>query len=302
MATARRVLPGKSYLITRRCFQRTFRLRPSLVTNAIFLYCLALAAQKTGVLVHATVVMSDHHHTVITDIQGLLPIFLRELHRTVAKALNASQGQWENLWSLHPTSVVELASEQDIIDKIAYVVANPVRAGLVSRPEDWPGLLLWEDGVHEAVRPELYFDPAGNAPPVVPLRIVSAPPCLSSDHERDEWRRRLKMAIDEHLSEAHREVQSSGMEVLGADGALAQSFLKRATTYEKRRRSRPRIAASDPVTRRLLRRALQEFEVAYRAALKKWRDGDRQVLFPLGTWWMRVHHGAMTDDAAAVAA
>ena len=69
-------------MITRRCYQRTFRLRPSDETNHIYLYCLAWAAAKTGVEIHAACVMSNHHHLVLTDVYGTLPDFLRELHRT----------------------------------------------------------------------------------------------------------------------------------------------------------------------------------------------------------------------------
>jgi putative transposase len=45
MTAARRVLPGQTYLVTRRCSERRFFLRPSTVTNAIFLYALAVAAR-----------------------------------------------------------------------------------------------------------------------------------------------------------------------------------------------------------------------------------------------------------------
>jgi hypothetical protein len=38
MAHPRRVVPGETYLLTRRCYQRTFRLRPCAQTNGIFLY------------------------------------------------------------------------------------------------------------------------------------------------------------------------------------------------------------------------------------------------------------------------
>ena len=127
MSLPRRVVPGTTYLITRRCYQRTFRLRPSRRTEGIFLYCLGVAAEKTGVVVHAACVMSNHHHLVVTDVKGVLPDFLRELHRSTAKALNASQGQWENLWSAEQTSAVELGSDDDIIERMAYVVANPVQ-------------------------------------------------------------------------------------------------------------------------------------------------------------------------------
>jgi hypothetical protein len=40
------LLPGISYLITRRCTQRNFLLRPSEHTNKIFEYCLAFGADR----------------------------------------------------------------------------------------------------------------------------------------------------------------------------------------------------------------------------------------------------------------
>ncbi len=107
VAHPRRIVPGETYLITRRCYQRTFRLRPSALTNGIFACCLGFAMEKTGVLLHAVCVMSNHHHLVLTDPKGLLPDFLRELHRLTAKAINASQGQWENLWAAEHCNVVK---------------------------------------------------------------------------------------------------------------------------------------------------------------------------------------------------
>jgi len=37
--------------------------------------------------------------------------------------------------------VVRLVTDEDIEDRIAYVAANPVAAGLVSEPGEWPGFL-----------------------------------------------------------------------------------------------------------------------------------------------------------------
>jgi hypothetical protein len=37
---------------------------------------------------------------------------------------------------------------------------------------------------------------------------------------------------------------------------------------------------------------LRAFRAAHRAALDAWRKGVRTVAFPLGTWLMRVAHGA----------
>jgi hypothetical protein len=43
VAHPRRIIRNETYLITRRCYQRTFRPRPSPETNQIFMYCEAFA-------------------------------------------------------------------------------------------------------------------------------------------------------------------------------------------------------------------------------------------------------------------
>ncbi len=87
------VMKGATYLVTRRCTQRQFLLRPCIETNRIFLYCLCYAAQQTGVEVHGVVTMSNHWHGVVTDPDARLPEFLQILHRLIAVATNALLGQ-----------------------------------------------------------------------------------------------------------------------------------------------------------------------------------------------------------------
>jgi REP-associated tyrosine transposase len=55
-------LPGTTYLITRRCSERRFFLRPSQIVNETFLYVLGLAANRYGVVVHVLCVLSNHAH------------------------------------------------------------------------------------------------------------------------------------------------------------------------------------------------------------------------------------------------
>lgn len=57
MTAPRQVLPGTTYLVTRRCAQRQFFLRPSKTTNDSFLYLLAVAAQRFEIQVHAFCVL-----------------------------------------------------------------------------------------------------------------------------------------------------------------------------------------------------------------------------------------------------
>ena len=47
MSLPREVLPGRTYMITRRCSERRFLLWPDNKTTNAFIYCLAVAAQRT---------------------------------------------------------------------------------------------------------------------------------------------------------------------------------------------------------------------------------------------------------------
>ena len=58
----------------------------------------------------------------------------------VARAVNASLGRWEAFWAPDTYSAVRLVSPTAIVEKAAYVLANPVEAGLVAAGSAWPGL------------------------------------------------------------------------------------------------------------------------------------------------------------------
>jgi REP element-mobilizing transposase RayT len=288
----RRILPGETYLITRRCYQRTFRLRPSAETNRIFLYCLAFAAERTGVLLHAACVMSNHHHLVVSDPRGVLPDFLRELHRLTAKALNASQGQWENLWAAEPCNVVRLITDEDVEDKIAYVVANPVAGGLVKQPEQWPGVVAWGEKKLRVERPKSYFQEEGTCPQTLTLSFERPRSLDGRPAGLREWKERVGRTIEAKVAEAHRKVVQAGREFLGRAQVLAESFIRRAQTYEVRFGVSPTFAAKAHSVREALGRAERYFRKRYQRALAEWKQGVRAVVFPAGTWWMVVVHKA----------
>jgi putative transposase len=294
MAPPRRILPGETYLITRRCAHRAFRLRPCAETNRIFMYCLAFASQRTGVLVHAACVMSDHHHLVVTDPSGVLPNFLRELHRLTAKAMNALQGQWENFWAAGQCNVVRLVTNEDIEDKIAYVAANPVAAGLVAAPNQWPGFLAWGESVRRVERPEVYFRQDGTCPAELHLTI-ERPPVRDGGVELDRqgWMAKMARLVAAKVDIARRTLRAMGRVVLGGARASSVSVERRATSYEERFGTTPTFAARVRSVRDRLGRVEQHFREQYRAALELWRSGKRDTQFPFGTWGMVVGHGAL---------
>jgi putative transposase len=291
MTVPRRILPGTTYLVTRRCFQRQFLLRPSPSTSGIFLYVLAVAAARYRVRVHALCVLSNHFHMVVTDPDAQLPAFEQYLDSLVARAVNASLGRWESFWAPASYSAVTLTSPEDVMRKVAYVLANPVMAGLVRRGHEWPGLWTAPDhiGVRTltAPRPKTFFRANGCLPASAQLELT-VPPGFESPQA---FRNQLAVAVAELEERAARELASEGRAFLGAAKVVAQRPLARPAKGEPRRRLSPRVAAVDKWKRIEALCRLTEFVEAYREALAAFTGGVRDVVFPAGTYRMRVAHG-----------
>ena len=82
------------YLLTRRCSERRFFLRPSADVNALFAYALARAVSMTRVKVHAWVVMSNHIHLVVTDRYAERPRMTGLLNAELGRSGSALMGRW----------------------------------------------------------------------------------------------------------------------------------------------------------------------------------------------------------------
>src|SRR5258705_418224 len=139
MSRPRQVFPGQFYLLTRRCAQRQFLLRPDSETNNAFIYCLVEAAQRFEIDVLLTVAESNHHHTVIYDRHGRCPQFVEHFHKMLARCQNARWGRWENLWAAEEPCITRLLDRAAVIDKLVYAASNPVKDLLVERATQWPG-------------------------------------------------------------------------------------------------------------------------------------------------------------------
>jgi REP element-mobilizing transposase RayT len=292
----RQILPGQRYLITRRCTQRQFLLRPSRITNQTVKYCLALAAERTGVLIHAACFMSNHWHGVVTDPEARLPEFLERFHRLVAKAQNASLGRWENFWSSGKTSEVLLVSDADVLEKMAYTIANPTVAGLVRSPHEWPGVISHRFGQHESVEmPDVFFDDEGELPDEVCLEFVR--PAIFPGLDDAELSAKRREAVATRVQRARNDMQLRGPPLLGSNAVLRQAFSAAPKTPAPRRNPSPPIASkSTPARIHAIQRMLA-FVKEYRAAWLGWRAGNRNVTFPAGTYALRIHAGVVWAQA-----
>lgn len=294
MTLPRAVVPGRTYLITRRCQQRMFLLRPDAEVNNAYVYCLALAAQQCEIEVVMTCAMSNHHHTVIHDPKGRYPEFCERFHKLIARCLNVHWGRHENLWSSQQVSVVWLVGNADIVDKIVYAALNPVNADCVQHATEWPGVngygALIADEPLVATRPRFFFRQGKRSelPERLELHFV-LPERLGNPAL---VRRRIAELVEAGEQERRELRRVYKRRVLGAAAVLATSHTYCATQGEEDDDRSPRVAARDKEERVRALRANQEFVAAYRearAALLVRRRARRSapVTFPYGTWWLR---------------
>ena len=290
MTAPRQLLEGTVYLVTRRCSERRFFLRPSEGTNAIFRYVLAVAAERYGILVHAYCVLSNHFHLVVTDPHARLPEFHRDLDALVARAVNRSLGRGESFWDPDSYSAVRLENDEAVLEKMVYVLANPVAAGLVRRGNEWPG--LWSnpaclDGEALPVeRPQAFFRKYGRLPAVAHLRLTR-PAAFQGD---DAFLKTITDRLRDAEERAAYELAREGRRFLGAAKVRAQRPFARPVSGEPRRELSPRVACRSKWRRIEALLRLADFVRSYREALDAWRNGRRDALFPPGTWLMRVQH------------
>jgi REP element-mobilizing transposase RayT len=285
MTAPRQVLPGATYLITRRCLHREYLLRPCRQLNQIFAYVLAVAARRYGVEVHAFCVLSNHYHLVVTDPQARLPAFQQYLGAFVARAANASLGRFETFWAPHSFSAVTLGTPEDLIAKAAYTLANPVAAGLVKAGHLWPGLRSRPDSIGGTIRlarPD-FFDKDGLLPEAIDLELRIPAGFRSTEDFRDQ--------LQSELSRQEQEARQQTSTFLGVERVLAQSPFGRPKPGAPRRGLDPRIAARDKWKRIELLGRLKSFLMEYAEALGIWRERGVEPVFPAGTYLMRVAHG-----------
>lgn len=257
------------------------------MTNAIVAYCLAEAATRHGVLLIAWKVLSNHYHAVVHDPKGRLPAFLEHFHKMVAKAMNARWGRWENFWSTEETCVTKLVSNHDVLEKVVYVLCNPVAADLVDRVHDWPGVSsLAYMGKKETkhLRPKFYFrEEGGTMPDEVRLR-ATLPSRITKNESTASFWDRVRKAVREREETLRQTRMKAKRRVIGRKAVLRTPHTEAPKTETARRKLRPCIACKDVERRKLELVALKEFRAAYAFARERWAAADRRVAFPYGTY------------------
>ena len=281
MTLPRCILSDRTYLITRRCSERRYFLRPDPKIVQIFEYLLGLACERHGIMLHGYVCMSNHYHLVVTDPHAVLPDFLQYFNSLLARAVNCARGRWESLWSRDSYNAVDLLERGDVLDKLVYTLANPVSAGLVGRARDWRGacsMSLRFGGRRFVARPSLFFSERMPEEVSLELRGPAALSGMGGHALHDEIARRLGVI--------EAECKALGRKPLGMRGVLALDWKGSPTTSAPRRGLSPRLAAKCTAVRVAAIMAFKRWVDDYRVAMARFVGGDREVEWPRGTYWM----------------
>lgn len=95
------------------------------------------ACSKYAVTLHAFVLMDNHVHLLLTPTQaGGLSRTMREAGQSYVQAFNARHGRCGTLWQGRFKSCL-VDSDRYLLTVIRYIELNPVRAAMVTAPEDY---------------------------------------------------------------------------------------------------------------------------------------------------------------------
>src|SRR3954467_8709285 len=123
------------HFLTFSCYRR----KPNLLSAtacSTFLAALERVREQHQLCVYGYVIMPEHVHLLVNEPdRGTLAQAVQSLKQGVARrlALRAAESFWEaryydfNVWSHHK-----------FVEKLRYIHRNPVKRGLVIRPDDWP--------------------------------------------------------------------------------------------------------------------------------------------------------------------
>jgi len=297
--------PGAYYTIERCVLDRQFRLRPDPELNAAVAIAMHDASEATGVELIAWAVMSNHLHVLLRDVAGRLGEWLAHALGLIGRFLNARHGVnvGTPLWDRRGHNATRIQGAERIIDRAAYILANPVAARQVGSPWRWPGLITgWEHlgrGTGPTyVRPVSFFREDGTVSERGELRS-HAPAGMDAD----DFRRRVHAQIKERVQRVRRAMEAAGRAFPGPGHVRGLDPFSGPRAPRRRRAgravdARPTLLGRTREETMQMVAAREVFRERYAEALARLRARSEAVTFPPGTYRVWRFYGVSREDYA----
>ena len=213
---ARLVVPGIPHHVT----QRGNRRQPTFFSDADYRLYRRLLGEwcgKAGTAIWAWCLMPNHVHLILVPShEDGLRAALGEAHRRYTRHVNQREDWRGHLWQSRFASFP--MDEPHLLACARYVELNPVRAGLVGRPEQWP----WSSA-------RAHLGKSGDGLTEIAPLLERVP----------DWSGLLERGLDETEREAIRSGERNGIP-LGGDAFRTRLAMAAGRPVQSRPRGRPR--------------------------------------------------------------
>jgi hypothetical protein len=286
---------GSLVEVTCRAIHSRLLFRPGHPLNEIIIGALARSKRLYGVRIICFSFLSSHFHLLLeVDHARQLSRFMGHFNSKLAKEVGRLTGWREKIFGRRYQAILVSPEEAAQIERLAYVLSNGAKEGLVDSPRQWPGAhavraLLgeeeltgyWFDRTQEyaARHRREDFEPLKYA---TPEELTLDPlPCWRHLTE-EERRRRVAALVAEIEAQAAARRESTGIPSLGPAAILAQDPQSRP--FHSKRSPAPFCHAATKAWRELLRATYAEFLLAFRRAAEKLKKAQPTVRFPQGSF------------------
>jgi len=287
--------PHRFYLISNRTHRGEFLFRPDAECKRIIKGCLAREVVRKNVRLVAFVFPSNHFHLVAGFPDRNRGAFMRDFQREMSRRITDYRGCDGEVFPKPYHARAPLDSES-LLEAISYTVNNPVRHGLVSHPDRWPGVECseqvrggkplvgrWLDHNkwHNFKRRQ---DPPPRSEAMVKYTArMHLPECLPGDSEQAR-RETMLEAIEEGRKEFCRQAgldrhrrPDDPRDYTQVDWQTQQTIDEDWCTIRKI------CAGSEPARVADYLEGRREIERLYRQAAERWKMGE-EATFPVGTY------------------
>jgi hypothetical protein len=297
MSRPLRFIPGKKTLVevTTRTVHSRLLLRPSHELNEIVLGIMGRAQELYGAKICGYSFLSNHYHILlIVDSAQQLAHFMAYFNSNLAREAGRLVKWREKFWSRRYRAIVVSGEEAAQRERLKYVLSHGAKEGLVATPLEWPGVhalrpLLsgepvegrWFDRTQEyaARRRGEDFERLRYA---TPYGVKLSPlPCWE-DLPADLQKKRIEEIAREIEEETKARLKDKGIPPLGPDAIRRQS--PETIPPRSKKSSAPLFLAASKRIRNDLRDAYYSFVAAFREAADQLRKGNRNALFPEGSF------------------
>ena len=264
-------------------------------TNKVILGILGRAQALYKIKICAFVFMGNHYHMIICGQAQNISPFMNYVNGEIAKAFRKLTGQYRGRFWESRFKEQRLATPHDVYRMILYIIINPVKAGLVRHPREYPGLISYNLSEETEVRW------------IRPSKLRQLPKTYNATRDLKELRRLIacsdasytlkidlfawKSCFEEELDEALLfEMLDKELELenrarksfIGAEKLKNQRLDKQWKT--KKRLPTPFVICSDEHLRKDLIMDYRAFVAECRAAWQKLKAGETDVKFPVGCY------------------